>query len=105
MVLLHGNALRVPHFKPCEQDIQGGLVFLIFFRTSAADSISITMAKFCSSGGASCLRYRTRACKARFRISARRVAALRSGRGGRLDEGFDQAQHVLIVPHISFNGL
>ena len=32
-------------------------------RTSAADSISITMAKFCSSGGASCLRYRTRACK------------------------------------------
>ena len=31
MILLDGDALRVPHFKPCEQDVQGGLVFLIFF--------------------------------------------------------------------------
>ena len=30
--------------------------------TSAAASISMTMPKFCSSGGASCLRYRTNAC-------------------------------------------
>ena len=32
-------------------------------RTSAAASISITVAKFCSSGGASCMRYRTKACR------------------------------------------
>ena len=30
LVLLDGDALRIPHFKPCEQDVQGRLVFLIF---------------------------------------------------------------------------
>ena len=31
MVLLHGDALRVPHFQTGKQDIQRGFVFLIFF--------------------------------------------------------------------------
>ena len=35
-----------------------------------------------------------------FGFLPERIGALCSGRGGGLDEGFDQAQHVLIVPHI-----
>ena len=101
MVLFHGNALRVPHLQTGEQDVQGRLVFLIFLPHL---------------GGGQHLHHHGKVLfifwgfvheiedegleQRRFRLGPERVAALRSGRGGALDEGFDESKHVFVIPHI-----
>ena len=101
MVLLHGDALRVPHFKPCEQDVQRRLVFLIFLPHLGSSQhfhhhseVLFFRRRFVHEVQNQCLQKRG------FGFLPERIGALCSGRGGGLDESFDQAQHVLIVPHI-----
>ena len=57
VVLLHGNAVRVPHLQTIKQNVQRGFVVLVLFFYLAEPNISMIMAKFCSSGGASWSRY------------------------------------------------
>ena len=102
MVLLHSNAFRVPHFKPCEQDIQGRLVFLIFLPDFRSRQ------HFHHHGEVLFLRRRfmhqvqhQRLQKRCFGFRPERVRALCSGRSGGLDEGFDEAKNILVIPHIS----
>ena len=101
MVLLHGNALRIPHLQTGEQDVQGGLVFLIFLPHLGGGQhlhhhgeILFFLWGFMHEIEHQGLEQR------RFRFGPERVAALRSRRGGALDEGFDEAKHVFVIPHI-----
>ena len=101
MVLLDGNALRIPHFKPCEQDVQRGFVLLIFLSDLCGGQhlhhhgkVLFLRRRFVHEIENEGLQKRG------FGFLPEGVGALRSGRGGALDEGFDQAQHVLIIPHI-----
>ena len=102
MVLLHSNAFRVPHFKPCEQDIQGRLVFLIFLPDFRSRQ------HFHYHGEVLFLRRRfmhqvqhQRLQKRCFGFRPKGVRALCSGRSGGLDEGFNQAKNILVIPYIS----
>ncbi len=52
-IILEGDMLRVPFLQSLKKLVENGLVFLIAGLISPARIISITMEKFCSSGGAS----------------------------------------------------
>ena len=101
MVLLDGDALRVPHLQAGEEDVQRGFVPFFFLLHLGCGQHLHDHAEVLF------LRRRfvfevqdQRLQQRRFGFLPEGVGRLRSGRGGGLDEGFNQAKHVLVVPDI-----
>ena len=101
MVLLDGNAFRVTHLEPLEQNIQRRLEVLVFFphfgsRQHLHDhgEVLLVLRRFMDEVQDKSLQ------QSRFGLGPEWVGALGTGRGGALDKGLDQPQHVLVISHI-----